>query len=209
MAQRSVSGGRWSSVIVCLHWTMAAALIAMLVGGVAMSRLSKHAEKTGDYSVSLFGLPLYDVYQLHKSAGMMFLVLAAVRLLVRAFVRAPLSTHQLPSHERLVASLVQTLLYGLMICLPFSGWIMAASSPLGVPTVIFGLFELPHPVSVSVEREAVFAAIHRACALAVVTLVSLHVLAALKHHLIDRDNVLRAMLPRIAPRKERRAVHHD
>ena len=90
------------------------------------------------------------------------------------------------------------LLYLLMLLLPLSGWVMASAAPtqdlLGIQNMVFGLFALPDPWVPGVERIEVAAkAGHLAAAILLALLLAVHVAAALKHDLIDRDDVLARM----------------
>ncbi len=96
----------------------------------------------------------------------------------------------MPRLERLAARGAHVALYALMLSLPITGWLMASASPLGIPTIVFGLFALPHPVGPDAGLEAILAALHLVGGLALPALTALHVGAALKHHLIDRGDVM-------------------
>lgn len=209
MARRTHSPARWPAVLVLLHWAMAAALAAMLAGGIAMTRAAEHAAQTGDFSATVAGLPLFQAYQLHKSVGVTLFAL----VLLRFAFRLALPTPTLPGHmrpaERLAARGAHVLLYGLMLGLPISGWLLASASTLGLPTVVFGLFELPHPLGPDAGREMLFGTLHWLGGWALIGSASLHVAAALKHHFVDRDDVLRAMLPRRRGGKERTEAYVD
>lgn len=93
-----------------------------------------------------------------------------------------------------------------MFTLPLSGWLLASASPLDVPTMVFGMGPLPDPLSGDIQLEAVFGWLHFAGAIALIGLTALHAGAALKHHFIDRDGVLRAMLPRRRAVSKRKAT---
>ncbi|WP_428929829.1 cytochrome b [Marinibacterium sp. SX1] len=195
MSSRQSSTAQWPVAIILIHWVMAAALALMLLGGFAMTRAAHHAETTGDFSLTVLGLPLFDAFQLHKSMGVVLFAAVLLRLLVRAIVATPeLPTH-MPPLERRAARAAQIGLYALMFSMPITGWLLASSSTLGLPTVVFGLFELPHPIGPDATREALFATLHWAGAWALTGLAGLHTAAALKHHFIDRDNILSEMLP--------------
>ena len=207
MTRRTHSSARWPAALVLLHWAMAAALVAMLAGGLAMTQAAAHAAVTGDFSATVAGVPLFEAYQLHKSVGVTLFALVLLRLALRLVLPSPRLPVHMRAAERLAAQGAHVLLYGLMLGLPVSGWLLASTSTLGLPTVVFGLFELPHPLGPDAGREVLFGTLHWVGGWALICLAGLHVAAALKHHLIDRDNVLHAMLPRL--RKERIEAHVD
>ena len=85
------------------------------------------------------------------------------------------------------------LLYALMFAVPLTGWLM--SSALGVQTVVFGVLPLPDLLDKNKELGEVLKIVHKTCNFAMAAIVLGHAGAALKHHYIDRDDVLRRMLP--------------
>lgn len=174
---------------------MASALALMLLAGFAMTRAVHHAEITGDFSATVLGLPLFEAFQLHKSVGVVLFIAVLLRLSVRVAMITPEFPVHMPPVERLAARAVQVGLYALMLSMPITGWLLASSSSLGLPTVVLGLFELPHPLGPDATREILFATLHWAGAWGLIGLAGLHTAAALKHHFIDRDNVLFEMLP--------------
>ncbi|MDQ5879504.1 MAG: hypothetical protein QG638_2240, partial [Pseudomonadota bacterium] len=85
------------------------------------------------------------------------------------------------------------LLYLLMIAIPLSGWLM--SSAKGFQTVWFGVLPLPDLLDKNKELGDLLQAVHKFLNYSLAGLVLAHAGAALKHHLIDRDDVLARMLP--------------
>lgn len=209
MMRRAHSPARWPAALVLLHWTMAAALAAMLAGGLAMTRAAEHATETGDFSVTVAGLPLFDAYQLHKSVGVTLFALVLLRVALRLVLPSPSLPERMRAPERLAARGAHIMLYGLMLGLPISGWLLASTSTLGLPTVVFGLFELPHPLGPDAGQETLFGTLHWLGGWALIATAGLHVAAALKHRFVDHDNVLRAMLPRLRGGKERIEAHAE
>lgn len=82
-----------------------------------------------------------------------------------------------------------------MLSLPLTGWLLSSSSTLGLPTIVFGLFHLPHPVAPDATLEWVFGWLHFLGGCALTGLAALHIAAALKHHFVNGDTVLPSMLP--------------
>nr|WP_298362413.1 cytochrome b [uncultured Litoreibacter sp.] len=195
---------QWHPIIKSLHWLMAVLLLSMLGFGFMMSRLAHTAATTGDYSETLLGLSIFDAYQLHKSFGVLLFALVMMRAAFR-FLTRPAHHPKLGAFEARASSLVHIALYALMLSLPLTGWLLASSSTLGLPTVVFGLFHLPHPVAPNATLEWAFAWLHFLGGCALTGLAALHIGAALKHQFINRDTVLPSILPNIAGlRKESR-----
>lgn len=172
---------QWHPIVKLLHWLMAVLLISMLGIGFAMTGLADQAAHSGDYSARILGVSIFDAYQLHKSIGVTLFAILVVRLAVR-WGTVPVHHGDLASFERMTSKLVHTALYALMLALPLTGWMLAASSPLGLPTVVFGLFHLPHPVGPSATAEAFWGWLHCLGGLALTALAAMHIAAALKHH---------------------------
>ena len=86
-------------------------------------------------------------------------------------------------------------LYAFMLIIPISGWLM--SSAKGVQTVWFGVLPLPDLIGKDKALGHLLEEVHETLSWTLVTLIAGHVLASLKHHFIDRDDVLKRMLPKL------------
>jgi len=117
-----------------------------------------------------------------------------LRLLWRLYSPPP---SPLASHtplERRAAHAVHLLLYGLLFALMLSGYLISTADGRGLE--VFGLFTLPATLTAIPRQEDVAGAVHLTLAWLLIGLAALHALAALKHHLFDRDRTLRRMLGR-------------
>lgn len=155
----------------------------------------------GDWMTDLSFSPLkLKVYSWHKWAGVLVFALLIVRLGVRIAARfTPRSTMtNNPAGNRLSRG-VHLLLYLLLAVVPLSGWLY--SSAAGFTTVWFGIWSIPDLVPKDAQLKDLFRAAHDTLTSALGALVLLHLLAALKHHFIDRDGVLVRMVPGLKPRK--------
>ena len=171
---------RYGSGAQALHWLMFALIAAMYFIGMSMAAMEVSPERLRYFS-------------LHKSIGVTIFVLVGVRLLWRQLHPAPLLPVSMPRWEQSASRVVHVLLYLLMAIVPLTGW--AASSALGASTAWFGQFRLPDLVSKNRELGEALAEIHYLCNRALLILILLHVAAAIKHALVDRDGVLQRMLP--------------
>lgn len=184
MAVRAYSG-----VSVALHWIIAVLIIGNLAGGLLMERLLDSA----DPATRQLG---FQVIQLHKSSGLTILVLSALRLLIRLVEGFPPLPAHMTGTERALARITHWGFYGLMLGIPLAGWVMVSASPLGLPTLWFGLFEWPHlPTGTDKALSGAAGAVHELLAFGAIALLALHVAGALKHQFLDRDEVLARMLP--------------
>ena len=167
-----------------LHWLIAGLILFMIFLGW---RLGDHD------SLRLARIAL------HKSVGISILLLSLVRIGVRLAYRAPLDP-PMPKWQALAAKALHIGFYVVMIGMPLTGWLMVSTSPRPIP--FFGFFDWPHlPVAQDHDTHEFFEAFHGLIAKAIIYLmVPLHVLAALKHQIIDKDEVIQHMVPGLTPR---------
>ncbi len=176
---------RYSTVSLILHWLIAALVVTQIV------LIQAHEATDGPIS--------REFVNLHKSVGLTILVLTLVRLGWRIANPAIPLPAETPRWQKLVARGTHVLFYVFLLAMPLVGW--AASSAAGRDIVWFGLFEWPLlPVGGGREFAGQLMDLHELAAKLLIALVVLHVLGALKHHFIDRDNVLHRMIPLI-PRR--------
>jgi len=170
----------YTPVAKTLHWLMAVLLFGLLALGFTMTDLPLSPRKL-------------QLYSWHKWAGVTVFLLVLFRLAWRATHRPPpLPTH-MPKVMRFAAHAGHALLYGLMIVIPLSGWLM--SSAKGFQTVWFGVLPIPDLVAKNQELGDLLQTVHLSLNLLLVAVIAGHIGAALKHHVIDRDDVLTRMLP--------------
>ncbi|MFM0342163.1 cytochrome b [Paraburkholderia fungorum] len=161
-----------------LHWLMAVCILAMLFIGVGM--------------VSTTHPDYLSLVSIHKPLGIVILVLALIRLVVRLTRGAPPLPASMPEPMKLAARLSHLAFYILMIALPLIGWGMLSAAEY--PVVVFGIhlpFILPH----SNRLHTLLWNAHRVLALCFFALIVLHLAAALLHALVRRDGVFQAMAP--------------
>jgi len=171
---------RWGWLAQGLHWLMALALIGNFIVGFIGEDMRLSPDK--------IKLLLW-----HKSVGVTLLALVLVRLLWRAAQPTP-QLPSMPAWQRALAQLSHALLYVLMLALPISGWLM--NSAADFPLKWFGWFELPSLVGPNDALKQQFALWHEYLGWALVAVLALHIAAAIKHAMIDKDDVLKRMLPR-------------
>ncbi len=175
---------RWSASLIALHWLAGALILELLAHGWIMVRPGLSASTA------------FDLYQSHKSIGFVVLALIAARLVLRLGKARPQPLG--PPWERLLARIIQTALYALTLGAILAGWLLVSASPLPIPTRFFGLFVVPDIARPDPFVFATAAFAHEAAAFSIAVLVALHIAGALKHHLVDRDDALTRMLPRLS-----------
>lgn len=181
MGLRNTRDG-WGAVARTLHWTVAALVVAMVPLGWVMTGLDHDPVRQ------------FALYQLHKSIGLVVLALMALRVAWRAHDPPPALPATVPAWERRAAMAGHAGLYALLLALPATGWLAVSASPLQVPTLLFGVVPVPHLLSPDEELADALEDLHDLLSNLLLALLAVHVVAALKHHWIDRDDVLRRML---------------
>jgi cytochrome b561 len=179
----------YSSVAITLHWLIALGMLTNI--GLAW------------YFGTLKGAAAIPPIQLHKSIGLTVLLLTLIRIGWRLIHPAPSLPEAMPAWERWAAKTTHFVFYLLMLAMPLSGWAMVSASPLIKvhPTVLYGLIPWPTFPSLPTDPDQLHAArklfttTHETLALVAYATITLHVAAALKHHIIDRDDVLARMIP--------------
>jgi cytochrome b561 len=171
---------RYTATAIALHWLMAALILCLFGVGLYMS-----------------GLPLsptkLQIYAWHKWAGVTVFLLVFARLAWRATHRPPPLPAAMPRWQKVAAHAGHALLYLLMIAIPVSGWLM--SSAKGFQTVYFGVLPIPDLLAKNKELGDTLRDVHQALNFLMIAIVAGHVGAALKHHFIDRDDILTRMSP--------------
>ncbi len=134
-----------------------------------------------------------QVYELHKSFGVIALALIAIRIINRLVKKAPPLPDSMPKYEQILAHLGHFGLYILMILVPLAGFLM--SNSFGFAVKFFGI-ELPLLISTNFEQGKIFAAAHKFGAYALIALIAAHIGAVLKHRFFDQkeNDVLKRMI---------------
>jgi len=192
---------RYTKTAILLHWLIAIGILGMFFFGWFMTDLPQEAPKQTSYD--LFNLGIYTVelakessprafyYNLHKSLGITLFALITFRLFWRITHKAPAMLSSYKTWERKLATGAHHLLYLLMFAIPLSGFIMSINSKYGVKW--FGI-KLVGGLDNKDCREF-FYEVHEITGLIILLIIALHIVGALKHKFIDKDNTLSRMLP--------------
>jgi cytochrome b561 len=178
MALRNTSA-RWGSVAQLLHWTIVLLIIVQFVLGYRAHWATGFAKLTSVVP--------------HKSWGITILARVLIRLVWRLMNPTPLLPDTLKPWERFAAHVTHYGLYFLLFAMPLVGWI--ASSARSFPVSWFGLVQLPDLIGPNRPLYDTLMACHYWMSWLLVGIAALHIAAALKHHFVLKDTVLRRMLP--------------
>ena len=171
---------RFDALTITLHWLGAVLVLGMLVSAWAGSEASS-AEQAG------------AMLEVHRSTGVLLWVSTLARLAWQATAaRRPPWPAEMAAWQRRAARGTEALLYGLLVLQPLTGF--AQSIWRGKPFPLFG-WQVPALVARDRALVHVFEDVHAATAWLLVAIVAAHALAALHHHVVRRDGVLRSMLP--------------
>jgi cytochrome b561 len=171
---------RYSWQAIALHWLLAVLIIGMLVLGYSLEDIPRNTPARGFY------------VNLHKSFGVLVLVLVLVRLGWRFTHKPPPLEAGMPRWQAVAAAWSHRLLYLCILLQPLSGYLGSSFGKYGVK--FFGI-ELPNWGWEDKALRGFFGEVHGVVAFTLAVLVVVHVLAALKHLLIDRDQVFQRMMP--------------
>ena len=183
-----------------LHWLIAIGIFAMFALGWYMTDLPKEAPKQMAYDLFDWGIYTWQVseeisprsfyFNLHKSIGVTIFALILFRILWRISHKPPALLATYKAWERKLATGAHHTLYLLMVALPLSGVIMAVASKYGIKW--FGL-EFIGGLDNKPLREA-FKEMHEIVGIVILVVVAVHILGALKHKFIDKDDTLKRMM---------------
>lgn len=188
------TASRWGLVSRNLHWLIAVMIAVQVPLGFYMNEVYEEliATRSNDYSL------LLQVSQLHHTNGFLILILTTLRLGWRLGNPTPEIPRSLAAYQRYLARLTHLFLYVLLFAFPLSGWATLSAYEGEFPIYFFGWEQVPRLVPQAIDGSHApyefYAAIHKACWRLGAVVLGLHVVAALWHHVVVKDNVLKRML---------------
>lgn len=171
---------RFGALAQLFHWVTVALVVAIIVIGAYMTDLELSPEKL-------------RVYNLHKSLGVTVLALTLLRLIWRWLSPPPPLPQSLAGWERRAARASHLGLYLLLLVQPSIGIVHAWAA--NFPVVLYGTVALPSLTGPDPALKDRLEALHHFLGWALCGLFLLHAAAALRHHVLLKDDVLRRMLP--------------
>lgn len=142
----------------------------------------------------------FKLYQWHKAVGVLLFLAFFVRIIWRLISHAMQHIPALPAHfsylEQWMAKFGHLSLYGLMLMMPLSGWVMVSASVYGLPTIVFDWFEWPHIPGIQGNKtiEARAKEAHFYLSISFGLMITLHIAAVIRHWVKDKENLMIRML---------------
>ena len=179
---------RYGGVTQMLHWSIVLLIVAQYV-------LAELAEEAGADKAAhpAAALAQFALLARHKSVGLTIFGLAILRFVWRWISPPPGFPIAMPRWQIIAAKLTHYGFYGVLFAMPISGLVMSAAA--NYPVSYFGWFTMPNLVAPNDSLKELMEEVHETLFGVLVVLASLHIVAALKHQFVDRDDVLRRMLP--------------
>jgi cytochrome b561 len=171
---------RWGLVSVIIHWFTAIAVVGMFALGLWMVELTYYDHW---YRQAPF---------IHKSIGVLLFLLTLARLLWRWSNPRPVELTGHSAFEKRAARIAHGLIYLLLFSIMISGYLISTADGRAVD--VFNWFSIPATVHGHEQQEDIAGLIHLVLAVSLITLVTMHAAAALKHHFVDRDRTLSRIL---------------
>lgn len=165
---------------IALHWLSALAILVAVATALTREVLDAETARR-------------TLQALHQQAGLLVLLLLPWRWLVGAAKAKPAAAASEPAVLRWAAAGTHWLLYALLLSLPFLGWALANAH--GHAVTLLGTLPLPSLVATDPDLAESLGDWHERLAWGLVTMVAMHAAAALWHHFVRGDQVLRSMLP--------------
>lgn len=171
----------YGSVSKWFHWIVALLIIGMLALGTSFDFISDKPTRL-------------VLIQFHKTIGVTILFLMILRYLWRFMNPRPALPHTIPCWQRFASHVSHHLLYLTTFAMTLSGWIMSTAA--GYSVNFWWIANITFPgIPKSEYLDELMGDIHLILAWVVFGLLIIHVLAAIKHHVIHKDDTLRRMMP--------------
>ena len=195
-----MTSNQYTKTAKILHWLIALGIFAMFALGWFMSDIPKEAAKQSVFDIFDLGIfhwtsaeevsPRSFYFNVHKSFGVTIFALIIIRILWRLTHTPPALLASYKAIERKLANGAHRLLYLLMLILPLSGVIMAVYSKYGIKW--FGM-DFIKGLDNNPMRE-IFKSAHEIIGLVMIAIIVIHILGALKHQFIDKDETMDRIL---------------
>ncbi len=194
----------YSGTAKVLHWTMAVVVIIAIVLGFTIANFGWGPIKgivasLADIVGSKKGVLQNQLYDLHRSFGALVLAMVSLRIVWRVLSPPPPLPGSVTAFQRTASHVVHGLLYICLVSMPILGWL--GTSLYGAKIEVFGLFALPELVAKDRANSGWVLDVHGWLGIAFAVVIAIHIGAALMHHFVHKDDILKRMLPGRNPRR--------
>ena len=169
-----------------LHWLVALGIVALIILGLLQSDMDSGPQRAA-------------IREVHGSIALLVLALMVLRLAWRWVSVSPAHPPGIPGWQRASAALAHGAIYIAVFVQLVSGALAVATG--GKPLAFFGLFSIPLPVAKDRDNHELWEEVHEAGWMLLAALVSVHVVAALYHHFILKNDVLKRMTVGVAAKE--------
>jgi cytochrome b561 len=176
-----VAGSSHPGLTIAIHWMTVAAIVMAVV-----AMFARDAIEDREWRQFLLGM--------HRQLGLLVLVGAGVRIAFRLRRGLANQAPDMAAVLKWAAKAAHVFMYGVLLALPLLGW--AVTSAHGISMTFLGSVPLPRFLEADSELADTLTDYHVWLAWGLLALVIAHVGAALWHHFVRRDGVLRAMVPK-------------
>jgi cytochrome b561 len=184
----------WGPVSRNLHWLIAAMIAVQVPLGFWMNAVYDELVATRSFDFS----QLLLISRVHHTNGFLILILATLRLAWRGTNPTPALPPGLAAYQRVLARLTHVFLYALLFAFPLTGWATLSAYEGEFPIFFFGWDDVPRIVPQAVDGSHApyefYAEIHETCWRIGAVVLGLHVVGALWHHVVAKDDILWRML---------------
>lgn len=174
------SSSRFGLISIIFHWLIALLTLSLFGLGVWMVELDY-------YSVWYQVAPWW-----HKNVGVCLLVLVLIRWVWQVFSPSPLALSTIPSWQRISAHIVHEVMNILIVFICLAGYFIVTAK--GQALSVFDWLHIPATLTGIANLEDIAGDLHALAAYILMVIIGLHVVAALKHHFINKDNTLLRIL---------------
>lgn len=176
---------RYGGITKLLHWLVFIGFVFQYIVANTMQEIAA--------SQTAFGMTKGELYNSHKSIGLVILAIVAIRYVWRRFSRLPDWAETLTERERTFIHWAERVLYTCMFLMPISGFVYSMAGGQGV--LFFGVFPLPNPFGEIGWLSSVAQITHRITAMVILVTLVGHIGLVLKHQFVNKDRLLNRMLP--------------
>ena len=171
---------RYGLIAQALHWSIMLLVLVQLVLGVGAYNSPPVGERAA-------------IHHLHYSLGITLFALMLARLGWRLLSPPPPLPPGVNGLQRLAANGTHVAIYVLLLAMPLVGWLYCSTTLL--KTTWFGIVEIPNPFGPNARLAVAMKMLHMDMAGALVTLIVMHISAAVWHQFVHKDKLLARMLP--------------